>query len=376
MLNMNGSATITVTPLTVPSVSISSADTVCSSSSVTYTATGTNGGTPTYSWSVGSSVVGTGSTYSYAPVNGDVVKVTMTSTAACPSVATVSAQKTMVVIPTLTPSATITVGPDDTVCQGSMAAFMATTTNGGTSPSYTWVVGGAIVTGATNSTYAYTPTNGQTVVCKINSNYRCPSANNVSSNTITMHVDPQYIPVVNIIAQPGTVVSAGQMVSFTTQVTGGGPAPRYQWLIRGVAVANATQPTFSSNDLNDGDSVTCVVYGTGPCGLATINSVVMKVTPATGVGTVTMLNGDIRLVPNPNNGSFVVSGTTGTTANEAIMLEVTDMLGQVVYKGTTTAHNGVLNQQVQLSNNLANGMYMLNISTANDHKVFHFVVKQ
>jgi trimeric autotransporter adhesin len=376
--NMTGFASVAINPLETPVVSMtaSTSDTVCAGTSVTYTATGSNGGTtPTYTWSVGSSTVGTGTSYTYVPVNGDEVKITFTSNATCPSVASVSAARTMNVIPNLTPSVNITAA-DDTVCQGSLASFVAVPVNGGTAPVYTWVVGGSIVAGVTGATYTYLPTNGQTVVCRLNSNYRCPSVNNVSSNTITIRVNPQYIPVVNITAQPGTVVEQGQTVTFTTTVTGGGPTPSYQWLLRGGIIGGATQSSFTSNDLNDGDSVTCVVVGTGECGLETINSVVMKVTPSTGIATTGISTGDIRMMPNPTSGTFTVSGTLGTKLDEQVSFEITDVLGQVVYRANTVARAGVLNERVQLSSSLANGMYMLNISNGNDRKVFHFVLKQ
>jgi uncharacterized protein YjdB len=376
---MGDAAAITITPLSTPVVSMTAttSDTVCAGTSVTYTATGGNGGTtPTYTWSVGTSAVGTGTTYTYTPADGDNVSVTFTSSAACPSVSSVSASKTMMVMPNLTPSVAISVGPNDTVCQGSAAGFTAVVVNGGTAPTYTWVVGGGIVAGATSSSYTYVPTNGQTVVCRVNSNYACPSTNNVSSNTITMRIDSVYIPVVNIAVTPGTTVSQGTDVTFTAAVSHGGVAPTYQWMIGGTAVAGATNASFTSSQLNDGDSVTCVVWGTGACGKVTLNSVVMKVTPTTGVGTTSISMGDIRLVPNPNNGAFTVSGTLGSAADADLTLEITNMLGQVVYSGTAKARGGNLNERVQLSSGLANGMYLLNISNGNDRKVFHFVLKQ
>jgi len=377
-VNMSGDATINITSLVMPSVamSASTSDSVCAATSVTYSATPTNGGTaPTYVWSVAGSPVATGATYSYTPANGDVVTVEMTSNAACPSVASVSASKAMTVIPNLAPSVTISVGPNDTLCSGSAATFVAVGANGGDAPVYTWIVGGTVVPGVSGPSYTYMPSNNQTVVAKLNSSYRCPSANNVSSNTITMHIDQQYIPAVSIVANPGTVINAGETVSFTTIVTGAGPTPRFQWLIRGAIVLGATQATFSSNDLNDGDSVTCVVWGTGRCGMETINSVVMKVNGTTGVATTGLSASELKLMPNPTSGTFVVSGKLGSS-NEAVTFEVTDMLGQVVYRGNVLARNGELNERIQLTGSLANGMYMLSVVNGSDRKVFHFVLKQ
>ncbi|MGN6267216.1 MAG: hypothetical protein ACTHM5_16165 [Ginsengibacter sp.] len=79
--------TITVNPTLVPSVSITSTSTsICSGTSVTFTATPTNGGSaPTYQWKVNGSNVGTNSaTYTTAGLtNGQTVTVILTSNAPC-----------------------------------------------------------------------------------------------------------------------------------------------------------------------------------------------------------------------------------------------------------------------------------------------------
>ena len=76
-----------VNPLVPVSVSVSAnANNVCSGTAVTFTATPTNGCTPMYQWQVNGSNVGTSSTtFTYAPVNGDLVKCVMTSSCPCTS---------------------------------------------------------------------------------------------------------------------------------------------------------------------------------------------------------------------------------------------------------------------------------------------------
>jgi hypothetical protein len=59
-----------------------------------------------------------------------------------------------------------------------------------------------------------------------------------------------------------------------------------------------------------------------------------------------------------------------------VSIEITDMLGQVVYRKTVMAKSGVMNEQVSLSKELANGMYILNLHSDSDNRVFHIVVEK
>ena len=85
---------------------------------------------------------------------------------------------------------------------------------------------------------------------------------------------------------------------------------------------------------------------------------------------------DIRAVPNPSNGTFTLKGIIGTTQDVDVTLEVTDVIGQVIYNNKVTAYSGRISEVISLSNTLANGMYMMNICTATGQKVFHFVIEK
>jgi len=375
---MAGSATIAITPVVVPMVSISSdlGDTVCAGQAVTFGTTISNGGTtPTYEWKVnGVTMSGTGSSFTHSPAMGDIISVNMTSNAECAVPAVATAVKAPIVMSVETPAANIGVAPSASVCEGTVVMFTATAVNGGSTPTYTWMKNGTTPMGG-GATLTYTPADNDVITVRMNSSYRCVSVNNVMSNNITMNVDKVYVPEVQVIATPGTTIQQGDQVTFTTNVLNAGPTPQYRWLKNGLPIAGANGTTYVGSNFVNGDSVTCVVKGSGACGEETINSVMLTVIPSTGVAQTANVTAEVKLVPNPNNGVFTVSGTIGE-GSEEVSLEVTDMLGQVVYRGTTQVTGGKLNAGISLGGNLANGMYLLNLHTATSNASLHFVVKQ
>jgi len=138
-------------------------------------------------------------------------------------------------------------------------------------------------------------------------------------------------------------------------------------------IPGATMSTYTTTNLADQDSVTCQV--TGVCGLVGFNEVIVHVN-TTGVTSVTTNGSDVRLVPNPNKGEFTIKGSLGVTTDEEVSIEITDMLGQVIYTGKAMTQNGNINEHIKLNSTLANGMYLLNLRSGSEHSVFHFVIEQ
>ena len=276
--------TMIVNPLLPASVSIAtSANPVCDGTSVTFTATPTNGGTnPTYQWYKNSTAVATGSTYSYTPANGDQVYVVMTAdptlTCGTGSPAT-STTVTMVVNSTLPASVSIAASANP-VCNGSSVTFTATPTNGGSTPTYQWYKNSTAV--ATGSTYSYTPANGDQVyvVMTADPTLTCGTGSPATSSTVTMVVNP-LLPVSVSIAASANPVCDGTSVTFTATPTNGGTNPTYQWYKNTVAVGTGT--TYSYTPAN-GDQVYVVMTAdpTLNCGTgspATSNTIPMVVNP-------------------------------------------------------------------------------------------------
>ena len=367
---------VTVNTVVIPSVNISIAprDTICSGTSVLFTAALFNGGiAPVFQWSVnGSPVSGaTSSIYNYTPLNADVVSAMATSDATCAIPATVADSITMTVITSDTSSVHVSVAPGDTVCQGSFAVFHAIGVNGGSAPLYLWSVNGAQV--STGVAYGYIPNLNDNVYCKLISNLQCIATDTVASNHIIMQVDTSYIPTIEILATPGYEIGLFQPDTFRAVVSNAGPVFTYQWFINSTLMPGATSSIFIASNFTNNDSVTCVVVSAGPCGYASFNSVKIKIIYE-GVPQLAQGSSSVRLIPNPNKGMFTISGSLAERNDHDVAVEITDMLGQMVYKNNIRCIGGNIDEPVSLNNYLANGMYLLNLRSGNENIVLHFVI--
>jgi len=182
--------TMTVNPNYTVSVSITTpSDTVCQGTAVLFTAHPVNEGlTPIYQWKVnGVNSGANSSTFSYMPVNADVVSCVLTSsyTSCTTNNPATSNAVTMTVFNNLTAGVSISAVPNP-FCSGNTVNYSATPTNGGFTPSYQWKVNGANA-GSNASTYSFVPQQGDIVQCVMNSSLSCITNNPVTSNTIVMN---------------------------------------------------------------------------------------------------------------------------------------------------------------------------------------------
>lgn len=374
MKDMAGTAVVTVLPQQTPSVTVavSPTDSVCPGETVTLNPTPVYGGAaPTFQWKVNGVDVSTGLSYSFVPADGDVVTVKMTSNYTCLAVTTATGNKTITVLPVALPVANVLTSPNDSVCQFTPVAFAAAPLYGGNAPVYYWMRNGFVV--SSGPSFTAVPNNGDVFGYKLISNYRCRLADTVISPDVKMYVEPIVIPTVVIHADPGLTVMTGKPIALTAVPYNAGTAPRFQWKVNGYPVPGATNNNYTAV-FNDRDSIACEVVSSGICNnIGTSDWVFANIT--TSVISQADTRSDIRLLPNPNKGIFTVRGTIGT-ATEDVAVEVTDMLGQVVYKGVLRATQGRIDGQVIVNGSFANGMYILTLHSQEGQSSFHFVMEQ
>lgn len=162
----------------------------------------------------------------------------------------------------VTPGISIVAG-NTTACAGTTVTFTANVTNGGPSPSYQWKVNGNNVGTNQNFLTINTLQQGAAVTCVLTPNNACQTAATVTSNSITMTIQPTFTPAVGITTAQGTSCQ-GSTVSFQANPVNGGPSPSYQWKVNGVNVGT-NSPNFSSNTLATGSVVQCVMTANNTC---------------------------------------------------------------------------------------------------------------
>jgi uncharacterized protein YjdB len=196
------------------------------------------------------------------------------------------------------------------------------------------------------------------------------------SGSSVITVKPQVIPVVNILKASLQHLDVGSLDTLVAVITNAGINPTFQWYINTNPVSGATNDTFSYIIYYDNDSISCSVTSGGECGGHTTSKAIFIRLHDVGVNIASGNKGNIVLVPNPNKGTFTVKGSMGTNLDEEVTLEITNLLGQVMYTSSVMTQNGTINERIQLGNNPANGMYMLTIRSATQKDVFRFVIDQ
>jgi hypothetical protein len=263
-VSMSGSAVITESPLLPVSVSIlASANNVCAGTQVSFTASPVNGGSnPTYQWKVnGNNVGGNSPSYSYVPLNNDVVTVVLTSNASCTSGNPATSNAVTMLVNPLLPVSVSILASANNVCAGTQVSFTASPVNGGSNPTYQWKVNGNNV-GGNSPSYSYVPLNNDVVTVVLTSNASCTTGNPATSNAVTMLVNPLLPVSVSILASANNVC-AGTQVSFTASPVNGGSNPTYQWKVNGNNVGG-NSPSYSYVPLNN-DVVTVVLTSNASC---------------------------------------------------------------------------------------------------------------
>ena len=360
-----GQIGVIVNPLLPVTISIAaSSNPVCAGSSVTFTANPVNeGSSPLYQWSVNGINTGpNSSTFSYVPLDNDLVSCVLTSSEPCATGNPATSNTiTMTVNPTQNVSVSVGASANN-VCSGTLVDFTATPTNGGTLPSYQWKVNGTN-SGTNSPSFSYTPENNDAVRCVLTSNVLCPAGNPATSNTITMTVNPVLAVGVSIYASSNNICT-GTSVTITAAPVNGGGSPSYQWKVNGTNTGTNSS-TFSYVPANN-DNVTCTLTSSAICTTgspATSSPITMIVTSALTPGV------SIAAVPS----GAICTGTsvtfTATPMNEGTPAYQWKVNGSNVGTNSPSFTSSTLSNNEVVSVTMTSSLSCVTSSLANSNTI-------
>ncbi len=333
---------------------------MCSGTHVTFTATVTGGTTSyTYQWLVNGSPVGTGSTYAYAPANGDSIRCVLSVAGLCaiPGSNTIH----MVVNPLLPPSVSIT-PLHDTICTGDTVELRAVPADA-ISPTYLWSVNGVNV--ATGPWYVFTPSGSDTITVTMTSYYACDSTYTTASYTLVLYT---YSTSNSVSITVTGHTTAGSLDTFTATAFGGGVSPSYQWYINSSPVAGATSYRYITDTLRSGQVVSCEETSSIRCAVpatATSNHITVDVT--TGTTPFPLLKtGGVTVYPNPANDVMHIDNVSAGARYRILSIVGSVMQGGILYE----RYNNI---SIQL---LPPGVYMLEVMNGVGERVVRKIVKE
>lgn len=179
---------------------------ICSDTAVVLLATPTNGGaTPGYQWRVNNVNVGTSNdTYSYFPVNGDIVTCILTTSAACTNPPTVISNAVpMTIVQVTHPAINVTTsGPITGLTAGQTVTFTAVPTQAGASYQVTWYKNDIYLNGALGNTFTGTfgtdIFKGTRIKAKLKSFSPCASPDTAWSNVMIINQTPTGVGTINV----------------------------------------------------------------------------------------------------------------------------------------------------------------------------------
>lgn len=175
--------------------------------------------------------------------------------------------------------------------------------------------------------------------------------------TATITVDP--LPIITGI----TTITTGSTSTLTSM-------PGGIWTASS-SVVSVDSFTGVVTGLTPGSAVVTYTLPTGCMSTTTVS----VIAPLQG-NIVISLAAEFELFPNPNKGTFTIKGTTGVGTNESMAVTITNVLGQVIYKGSVNAEHGKIDEQIILGADIANGVYMLKMHNGLQNSTACFVIEK
>lgn len=278
---------IAVLPLKIPSISISVSPQgpVCKGTLLNFTLQSNNSGTnPRYVWKVnGNEVSGqNGTSFSTNSLdNGDIVTAEMLSNEQCPGPdpKAKSNSISLTIYDISKPGISITTDKTFPVCEGTMVTFSTQTTDGGSNPSFQWIINGTDIPGETSDTFKSSALKDNDFVSvRMKTSKPCSNPDEVTSAPLKISILPKLSGDVKITMDQTIPFCEGTPISFQATYSNVGNNPSFQWKVNGIP-QGGNSSGFSPVNPATNDSIGLSVNPDGQCFTAeSFNSNVIKLT--------------------------------------------------------------------------------------------------
>jgi gliding motility-associated-like protein len=193
------------------------------------------------------------------------------------------------------PPAVFVESMDTLICGRTPATFMAYNVSNALSPLYEWFVNGTATPEHTPRFSTDQLKDGDMVKCRM-SVLTCTTGSTIlaaESNVITIRSMSPFDPSIAITTASETICTAN-MTSFTAKAVDIDANAVYTWRINGNTVGTNSN-FYATNDLKDGDQVSCTVYvdTASACRLQVADTIKMKVLPEKAPGVAVSASADI-----------------------------------------------------------------------------------
>ena len=205
---------------------------------------------------------------------------------------------------------TVTVSPTSwTMDVGQSKSFTASANGGsGAFTSYQWYVGGVAQSGATSSTFSYSPASAgsYSITATVTDSLGSTSVQSVAA-TVTVAASPT----VSIAPTGPLTLDVGQVQAFSATPSGGSGSLSYQWYLDG-DVVGSNSASYSYTAAGSTHSVTCKVTDSAsvPVAFSASNIVSVKVNPALTIPVISASLGTVDQGQTSTLSSTAVSSGT------------------------------------------------------------------
>jgi hypothetical protein len=173
-----------------------------------------------------------------------------------------------------------------------------------------------------------------------NYTYRCLVNGSVAGNIYSLNITTSVVPAVSI-TSTATNICKGTNVTFTGTIINGGPLPVYHWKLNGTD-AGSNEPTYNSNALSNGDSVSLTVTSNEVCAVpATVNSNTVFLT--------------VSSMATPSVTISASSTNICTNVNPAFVAHAKDLGSAPIFQWKKNGINVGINDSVYSSNDFKDG---------------------